>query len=195
MVGALSGLRVIDVTSGVAGPMATMVLSDHGADVIKVEEPAGDPMRSYPGYATWNRGKRSVVLDLHDGEDQRTFKQLLGTADVLIEGFAPGRMASWGLDYESLRGDLPGLVYCSVTGYGRKNQAQSRPGYDLLVQARSGQQFEQPGWRDGPIYLYLPLPSMATSYMALNGILAALHTRTATGRGQWVETSLYQGVL
>ncbi|MCU1344815.1 MAG: CoA transferase, partial [Acidimicrobiia bacterium] len=193
--GALSGLRVIDVTSGVAGPMATMVLSDHGAEVIKVEEASGDPMRAYPGYATWNRGKRSVVLDLHQSEDRTRFKELLATADVLIEGFAPGRMASWGLDYDTLKDELPSLVYCSVTGYGRNNKASQRPAYDLLVQARSGQQFEQPGWRDGPIYLYLPLPSMATSFLTLNGVLAALHARTETGLGQWVETSMYQGVL
>jgi crotonobetainyl-CoA:carnitine CoA-transferase CaiB-like acyl-CoA transferase len=86
-------------------------------------------------------------------------------------------------------------VYCSVTAYGRDNRSSRRPGYDLLVQARSGQQYEQPGWREGPMFLYIPMPSMATSFLALNGVLAALHVRERTGRGQWVETSLYQGVL
>jgi crotonobetainyl-CoA:carnitine CoA-transferase CaiB-like acyl-CoA transferase len=188
-------LRVIDLTSGVAGPLATMVFSDHGADVIKVEPPAGDPMRGQSAYVAWNRGKRSVVIDLNEPSGQERFLALLGTADVLVESFSPGVMADWGLDYETLRDAFPGLIYCSVTGYGRKNRAEQRPGYDLLVQARSGEQFEQPGWREGPIYLYLPLPSLATSFLTLNGILAALHVRNETGRGQWVETSLYQGVL
>jgi crotonobetainyl-CoA:carnitine CoA-transferase CaiB-like acyl-CoA transferase len=175
--------------------MATMVLSEHGADVIKVEPPGGDPMRTHPGYVTWNRGKRSVVLDLDEPAARGSFRDLLATADVLIESFAPGALAAWGLDYDAVRADFPRLVYCSITGYGRDNRAEQRPAYDLLVQARSGEQFEQPGWRDGPIYLYLPLPSLATSFLALNGILAALHVRNETGRGQWVETSLYQGVL
>jgi crotonobetainyl-CoA:carnitine CoA-transferase CaiB-like acyl-CoA transferase len=104
-------------------------------------------------------------------------------------------MAGWGLDHHSLQHELPGLVYCSVTAYGRDNRSSNRPGYDLLVQARSGQQYEQPGWRDGPIFLYMPMPSMAASFLIMNGVLAALHVRELTGRGQWVETSLYQGVL
>jgi crotonobetainyl-CoA:carnitine CoA-transferase CaiB-like acyl-CoA transferase len=193
--GAMAGIRVVDVTSGVAGPMATMALSDHGADVIKVEPPGGDPMRSTDAYTVWNRGKRSVVLDLHRQADRTKFRQLLATADVLIEGFSPGTMAGWGLGYDAVHAEFPHLVYCSVTGYGRTTAAADRPGYDLLVQARSGEQYEQPGWRDGPIYLYLPLPSLATSFLTLNGVLAALHARNVTGVGQWVETSLYQGVL
>jgi crotonobetainyl-CoA:carnitine CoA-transferase CaiB-like acyl-CoA transferase len=175
--------------------MMTMTLADHGADVIKVEPPGGDPLRSYPGSVVWNRGKRSIVLDLHEPGDRDQFLDLIATADVLVESFSPGTMAAWGLDYDSLRDSLPALVYCSITGYPRGTAAADRPGYDLLVQARSGQQYEQPGWRDGPIFLYIPLPSVAASYLALEGIAAALYVREASGRGQWVETSLYQGVL
>ncbi|MGE0881327.1 MAG: CaiB/BaiF CoA transferase family protein [Acidimicrobiia bacterium] len=193
--GALQGLRVVDLTSGIAGPMATMTLSDHGAEVIKVEQPGGDPMRAYRGYVVWNRGKRSVVLDLQDADDRARFRDLLATADVLIESNRPGVMAGWGLDYDTVQAEFPSLVYCSVTAYGRDNSKAQRPAYDLLVQARSGEQWEQPGWRDGPIFLYLPLPSMATSYLIMNGVLGALFAREHTGRGQWVETSLYQGVL
>lgn len=193
--GPMDGLRVVDATTGVAGALATMVLSDQGADVIKVERPGGNPLRAYPGSVVWNRGKRSVVLDLHDGGDRDRFRDVVATADVLIEDFAPGRMAGWQLDPASLAADLPALVYCSVTGYGRDGSAADRPAYDLLVQARTGQQYEQPGWREGPIFLYVPLPSMATSFLVLNGVLAALHAREQTGRGQWVETSLLQGVL
>lgn len=193
--GPLNGVRVVDVTSGIAGPMATMVLADQGAEVIKVEPPGGDAMRAYPGYVAWNRGKRSVVLDLRYAHDRETFLELLATADVLVEAFAPGKMAEWGLDYESIASDLPGLVYCSVTGYGRNNRASQRPAYDLLVQARSGEQYEQPGWREGPMFLYAPLPSLATSFLLLEAVGAGLYAREVTGRGQWIETSLYQGVL
>ena len=192
---ALRGLRVIDLTSGVAGSAATMLLSDHGADVIKIERADGDPIRSYPGSVVWNRGKRSVVLDLNLEADRTSFRRLVATADVLIEGFTPGRMAIWGLDFDALHAEFPSLIYCSLTGYGRDNAASQRPGYDLLVQARSGVQYEQPGWRDGPIFLYSPLPSYTACFLTLNGVLSALHARELTGRGQWVETSLRQGVL
>jgi crotonobetainyl-CoA:carnitine CoA-transferase CaiB-like acyl-CoA transferase len=195
MPGVLEGVRIIDLTSGIAGPMATMVMSDHGAEVVKVERPGGDPMRSYEGFRVWNRGKASVVADLDRPDDRDRVRRLAATADVLIESFAPGKMAAWGLDYESLKDELPGLIYLSITPYGRTTASAGRPGHDLLVQARSGQQYEQPGWRDGPIFLYAPLPSMATSYLALEGVAAALFAREVTGRGQWVETSLYQGVL
>ncbi len=193
--GALDGVRIVDMSSGIAGPMATMILSDHGAEVIKVERPGGDPNRSYGGSVVWNRGKRSVVLDLAESLDRDRLRRLAATADVLVESFRPGVLARWGLDEPTLRPELPRLVYCSITGYGRNTAAEQRPPYDLLVQARSGQQYEQPGWRDGPIFLYLPMPSVATSFLALNGILAGLVARESTGRGQWVETSLYQGVL
>jgi crotonobetainyl-CoA:carnitine CoA-transferase CaiB-like acyl-CoA transferase len=195
MPGPLEGVRIVDLSSGIAGPMATMVLADQGAEVIKVEPPDGDPMRAYAGYVVWNRGKRSVVLDLHRDDARKQFRDLVATADVLVESFSPGTMAEWELDFESLSADLPGLVYCSITGYGRDNRAADRPAYDLLVQARSGQQWEQPGWREGPTFLYMPMPSVATSYLALEAVAAALYVREVTGRGQWVETSLYQGVL
>ncbi len=193
--GALDGVRVADLTSGIAGSMATMVLADHGADVIKVEPPGGDPFRAQPGSVVWDRGKQSIVFDLHQLADRGRLIDLLATVDVLVEGFSPGTMAGWGLDYQSLAGELPGLVYCSVTGYGRDNSSSARPGYDLLVQARTGQQYEQPGWRDGPIFLYAPLPSIATSFLLLEAVVSGLYVREVTGRGQWIETSLRQGVL
>ena len=116
---ALRGVRVVDLTSGVAGPLATMVLSDHGADVIKVEPSGGDPMRSLDAYTVWNRGKRSVVLDLHIATDRVRLRELLATADVLVEGFSPGVMAGWGLDYGTIHAEFPDLVYCSLTEIGR----------------------------------------------------------------------------
>jgi crotonobetainyl-CoA:carnitine CoA-transferase CaiB-like acyl-CoA transferase len=195
MPGALEGLRVVDLTTGLAGPLATMTLSDHGADVVKVEPPSGDPNRGYVGSVVTNRGKRSVVLDLDDEDDRAQLLALADTADVLVESFAPGHLAGRGLDYERVAADRPALIYCSLTGYPRTTAAADRPAIDLLVQARSGMQYEQPGFREGPIFLHAPLPSIAASYLATEGILAALYARELTGRGQWVETSLYQGVL
>src|SRR6476661_3819328 len=195
MPGALEGLRIVDLTTGLAGPMATMTLSDHGADVIKIEPPGGDPQRAYVGSVVTNRGKRSVVLDLDDEADRDRLVDLIDTADVLVESFAPGFLATHGLDYTSLAPGRPSLVYCSLTGYPRTTEAATRPAIDLLVQARSGMQYEQPGFREGPIFLHAPLPSIAASYLVVEGVLAALYVREVTGRGQWVETSLYQGVL
>jgi crotonobetainyl-CoA:carnitine CoA-transferase CaiB-like acyl-CoA transferase len=195
MPGALEGLRVVDLTTGLAGPLATMTLSDHGAEVVKVEPPGGDPNRSYAGSVVTNRGKKSVVLDVDDPEDRERLIDLVATADVLVESFSPGYLEARGLDYTSLSAGVPALVYCSLTGYPRNTDAAARPAIDLLVQARSGQQYEQAGYRDGPIFLYAPLPSIAASYLTVEGILAALYVREITGRGQWVETSMYQGVL
>ncbi len=195
MPGALEGLRVVDLTTGFAGPLATMTLGDHGADVVKVEPPGGDPQRSYVGSVVTNRGKRSVVLDLDDASDRDRLMELAATADVLVESFAPGHLAARDLDYATVSAELPALVYCSLTGYPRNTDAADRPAIDLLVQARSGMQYEQPGFREGPIFLHAPLPSIAASYLTVEGVLAALYVREITGRGQWVETSLYQGVL
>jgi len=195
MPGALEGLRVVDLTTGLAGPLATMTLSDHGAEVVKVEPPTGDPQRGYVGSVVTNRGKRSVVLDLDDATDRDRLLALVDTADVLVESFAPGYLAARGLDFDRVAAERPSLIYCSLTGYPRTTDAADRPAIDLLVQARSGMQYEQPGFRDGPIFLHAPLPSIAASYLTLEGILAALYVRELTGRGQWVETSLYQGVL
>ena len=195
MPGALEGLRIVDLTTGLAGPIATMMLGDHGADVVKVEPPGGDPQRSYVGSVVTNRGKRSIVLDLDVAEDRDRLLGLVDTADVVVESFAPGHLAARGLDYEAVARGRPSLIFCSLTGYPRTTEAAGRPAIDLLVQARSGMQYEQPGFRDGPIFLHAPLPSIAASYLAVEGVLAALYVREVTGRGQWVETSLYQGVL
>jgi crotonobetainyl-CoA:carnitine CoA-transferase CaiB-like acyl-CoA transferase len=195
MPGALEGLRVVDLTTGLAGPLATMTLSDHGADVVKVEPAAGDPNRASVGSVVNNRGKRSVVLDLDADTDRAQLLTLIDTADVFVESFPPGHLAARGLDFDTVSDGRPSLVYCSLTGYPRTIDAADRPAIDLLVQARSGMQYEQPGFRDGPIFLHAPLPSLAASYLTVEGILAALYARELTGRGQWVETSLYQGVL
>lgn len=192
---ALAGTRILDLTRGISGPAGILLLAEHGADVVKVEPPGGDPHRAYPAYRVWNRSRRSVALDLKSAEGKEQFLGLLGTADVLAESFRPGAMAALGLDYESLADRFPQLIYLSVPAYPSDSRNATRPGWDALVQARSGQQYEQPGWRPGPTFLASPLPSIGALYLVPTAILAALHAREGTGRGQRVETSLYQGVL
>ena len=193
--GALDGLRILDLTTGIAGPIGVLLLAEQGADVIKVEPPGGHPFRDQPEYRVWDRSRRSVELDLKSDEGVAAFLGLVGTADVLVESFRPGAMAALGLDHASLRERFPRLVYCSIPGWPTASRRGSRPGWDALVQAGSGLQWEQPGWRLGPTFLQNPLPSMAAAHLAPMGILAALSAREETGRGQHVEASLYQGAL
>ncbi|GAB3318163.1 CaiB/BaiF CoA transferase family protein [Haliea atlantica] len=147
MAGVLQGLRVLDLTQGISGPMATMVFADQGADVIKIEPPEGDPWREIMtlGYRAWQRGKRNAVLNLEDSLDRQTFLNLVKTADVLVESFRPGETARLGVDYASLSATNPRLVYCSITGYGRDNELSDRPAIDALVSARTGLHYEQRG--------------------------------------------------
>lgn len=220
----LDGLRVLDLTRGIAGPMATMLLADHGADVVRIERPGDDPLRRQLGHHVWNRGKRSAVLDLRTPADRETFLALAERADVLIEDNRPGVTAKLGIDWATLSARNPRLVYCSITGYGRDNPYADRPGWDALVAARSGLQWEQRGRfggsaphlsgkpplypelevaqerlqgapREGPLFPASRFPSLGAAYAAALGISAALRAREVTGRGQWVETSLLQGAL
>ncbi|MBV1918430.1 MAG: CoA transferase [Sphingomonadaceae bacterium] len=226
MAAVLEGIRVLDLSWGISGPMAGMMLADSGADVIKIEPTGGDPCRTAPrtrlGYKTWQRGKRSAILDLKNPEDLGLFKMLATHADVLLESFAPGRTRELGIDFETLSALNPRLIYASITAYGRENEHSDRPGYDLLVAARSGLNWEHRGWpetgnihmsggddplpgyecpwdwlqgppRDGPMTTAMPAPSMGAFYNAISAINAALVARESTGRGQWVETSLFQG--
>ena len=193
--GPLRGVRVLDLSWGVAGPVGVLLLAELGADVIKVEPPGGDPFRRQPGYHVWNRSRRSVVLDLKADEGREAFLRLCRDADVVVETFSPGTMDRLGLSYADVSARFPRLVFCSVPAYPPGHRFADRPGWDATVQARSGMQSEQPGWRPGPTYLHFPAPSMAACFLLAAGVLSALIHREATGRGQHVETSLYQGVL
>ena len=205
--------------------MATMLLSDNGADVVKVEPPGGDPTRkTETGARVWARGKRSIELDIHDAAQREQLLALIDRADVLVENFDLGVTETLGLDWETLRARNPRLVMCSITPYGRHVDFKNRPGIDALVAARTGLHWEQRGWvgtsigricglpveledldippgcfdgpdREGPLYPQSRWPSLGASFLALTGINAALRARLHTGRGQWVETSLLQGVL
>jgi crotonobetainyl-CoA:carnitine CoA-transferase CaiB-like acyl-CoA transferase len=195
MAGALDGIRILDLSWGIAGPLGVLLLAEQGADVIKVEPPGGDPFRVYDGYRVWTRSRRSVTCDLKSDAGVAAFRALAATADVLVESFRPGAMDRLGVGYDALRVELPRLVYCSVPAYPPGHRLASRSGYDALVQAASGQQWEQPGWRPGPIFLHMPMPSMGAIFLVPSGILAALIAREQTGRGQHVSTSLLQGAF
>jgi crotonobetainyl-CoA:carnitine CoA-transferase CaiB-like acyl-CoA transferase len=224
MPGVLESLKVLDLSWGVAGPMTTMMMADHGADVTKIEPPGGDPFRSQSGYLAWNRGKRSAILDLKNPEDRETLLRLARQADILVESYAPGVTRRLGIDFDTLHALNPRLIYCSITAYGRDSKHADRPGYDALVAARIGLHWEQRGWpegallhmagredpladieiepdwvqgpnRAGPVFPASHTPSLGAFYAASTAIAAALYARGVTGRGQWVETSLLQGAL
>src|SRR5882757_7907743 len=152
MSGVFDGLKVLDLSWGIAGPIATMLLADHGAQVTRIERPQGDPFSANPGYKVWHRGKRSAVLDLKDQHDYDVFVRLAAAADILVESFAPGVMNRLGLDYDTLSELNPRLIYVSITGYGKDTAAADRPGYDSLVMARTGLQWDQGGRVGGHLH-------------------------------------------
>jgi crotonobetainyl-CoA:carnitine CoA-transferase CaiB-like acyl-CoA transferase len=201
--GPLAGILVADFSRILAGPYATMLLADMGADVIKVEGPAGDDTRTWipperDGVSTYylgiNRGKRSIALDLRDEADAEVARELARRADVLIENFKPGGLARYGLDYETVRGTNPGVIYSSITGFGA-GKGSHVPGYDLMVQAMSGL-MSLTGDPDGPPYRAgISVFDVMAGNHALIGILAALRHRDRSGEGQLVEVNLLSSAL
>jgi crotonobetainyl-CoA:carnitine CoA-transferase CaiB-like acyl-CoA transferase len=203
MAGPLAGLLVADFSRVLAGPYATMLLADLGADVIKVESPQGDETRTWMPpvrgdvstyYLGINRGKRSIALDLRAEADVQAARELARRADVMIENFKPGGLARFGLDYESVRGANPGLVYASISGFGSGKGAHV-PGYDLMVQAISGL-MSLTGDPAGPPYRAgISVFDVMAGNHAVIGILAALRHRDATGEGQHIELNLLSSAL
>ncbi|WP_280343246.1 CaiB/BaiF CoA transferase family protein [Nocardia neocaledoniensis] len=201
--GLLSGVLVADFSRALAGPYASMMLADLGADVIKVESPEGDETRAWKPpvrgdtatyYLGVNRGKRSIALDLRDEDDRAAAKELVSRADVLIENFKPGGMARFGLDFETVSADNPGIVYASISGFGTDAGAHV-PGYDLVVQAISGLMSltGEPGdkaYRSGMSVFDVMAGNHATI-----GVLAALRHRDTYGTGQHVEVNLLSSAL
>ncbi len=193
----LDDIRVIDLSSGPAPGIATMILGDFGADVIKVEAPGGDPMRSMPNAPMWLRGKRSVVLDLTQPAEQARLHELVRGADVVVSSDVQPRAAERGADYETLRGVNPALVYCSHTGWGEEGPLAGYPVYDHVVAAKSGRMrsFAGVAPRPGPGFSYVQVGVHGSAQAAAQGVLAALMAREVTGEGQLVETSLLRGHL
>ena len=189
----LLGLKVLDFSRGMAGALATMLLADYGADVTKVVSPEGDPLGRAPAFQVWNRGKKSLTLDLKKPRDRVTAHDLCKDSNVVLETFRPGVADRLGIGHSELRGLNPSLVYCSISSYGQQGPWKDRHGYEGLVAAASGIMTEQNGPREGPMFCSIPLASLGASLLALQGILAATYTRDLTGKGQYVSTSLYQG--
>jgi len=201
---ALDGIRVIDLTQVMAGPYCCMLLGDMGADVIKVEPPGGEASRDVgfdlaPGvsgpFLAVNRNKRGITLDLKQPEAVAVLARLAATADVLVENYRPGVAARLGLGYEALAAVNPRLIYCSISGFGQTGPYADRGGYDLIAQGMSGI-MSATGSPDGPpVKVGVPVTDLGAGLFGVFGILCALRARRVTGRGQHVDTSLFEAGL
>ncbi|MFL1462706.1 CaiB/BaiF CoA transferase family protein [Roseococcus sp. DSY-14] len=200
--GALAGLRVVDLTRVLGGPYCTMILSDHGAEVIKLEPPQGDEVRDWGppfdghGDASYfvgvNRNKKSVGLDLAKPEGREVLLRLLEGADVLVENFKPGSMEKWGLGYEAvLKARFPRLVHCRVSGFGGEGPLGGFPGYDAIVQAMVGLMSINGTEDSGPTRMGTPIVDIATGLYSAIAILLALHERERSGLGQYCDMTLH----
>jgi crotonobetainyl-CoA:carnitine CoA-transferase CaiB-like acyl-CoA transferase len=190
----LDGILVVDLTSYIAGSYAAMQLADLGASVIKVEALEGDSFRELPGFFGWNRGKRSIAVNLKTPEGSRIVHRLAQRADVVMENMRPGVAERLGVGYERLSAINPRLVYSSVTAFGSSGPDCDRPGFDPIFQALGGLMTLQ-GFGGPPVYLRTAPTDYYTAALATQGIIAALFARERTGRGQRVETSLLRGAL
>jgi len=199
--GALAGFRVVDLTRVLGGPFCTQLLSDHGAEVIKVEPPQGDEVRDWGPpfkdglsayFAGVNRNKKSVGLDLRDDRGQEVLFKLLEGADVMIDNFKSGSLEKWGIGYEDvLSKKYPSLIYCSITGFGADGPFGGFPGYDAVAQALSGQISVNGAPESGPTRIGVPIIDLATGLYAAIGILLAAEERRKSGKGQRVDTALF----
>ncbi len=195
----LSGIRVLEQGTFITGPCAGMMLADLGADVVKVESPTGDPYRSYQGgqfsphFQAYNRNKRSVVLDLNDVSDRPLFDDLVRNADVYIQNFRPGTAERLGAGAARLQALNPGLIYCSISGFGSSGPYADRPSYDSVAQALSGF-LSVVVDEDRPRFLGPALADAITGIYAAYGVLGALFERTRTARGRLVEVSMLEAM-
>jgi crotonobetainyl-CoA:carnitine CoA-transferase CaiB-like acyl-CoA transferase len=199
----LAGIKVLDFSRMFAGPLCTMMLSDLGAEVIKIEPPAGDDARRFGppfladdgmNFVALNRGKQSVVLDLKIEADLNQVRELTRSADIVVENFRPGVTERLGIDYESLRRIRPDLVYCSITGYGRTGSYRDQSALDLVIQGLAGL-MERQGRGKQPQMLVVTIADTYAASLATQGILAALRVRDRDGEGQLVEVNLLQSAL
>jgi crotonobetainyl-CoA:carnitine CoA-transferase CaiB-like acyl-CoA transferase len=184
----LSGLRVLDLSVWRPGPYATQLLAEIGADVLKVEPPGGDPMRSYPElFASLNANKRSIVLDLKRDDDLGRALELAADADVLVEGFRPGVADRLGVGYSGVRAVAPSIVYCSVSGMGQTGPFRLVPGHDLNYQAWAGALTPEGG---APEVSKLPIADLAGGMAAAFAVCAAVVRRQRTGEGEYIDTAM-----
>ncbi len=199
--GAMAGLRVIDLTRVLGGPYCTQILADHGADVIKVEPPAGDETRDWGPpfhdddaayFIGTNRNKRSIGLDIASEGGRTVLMRLLEDADVLIENFKPGTLDKWEIGNDFLRKKFPKLVHCRISGFGADGPHGGHPGYDAIIQSMVGIMAATGSQKSGPTRVGVALVDMTTGLYAAVGILMALAERTKSGLGQFVEATLFE---
>ena len=190
----LDGIRVVDLTSYIAGSYGAMMLADLGADVVKVESLEGDSFRELPGFFGWNRGKRSIALNLKTSEGREIVERLAHDADVLMENWRPGVADRLGVGHERMCALNPRLIYCSVSAFGSTGPYADRPGFDPILQALGGLMTLQ-GFGGPPKYLRTAPTDYYTAALGAQAVLAALFARERTGRGQRIETSLLRGVM
>ena len=195
MAGALDGIRIIDLTQGIAGPYTGMLLAEQGADVIKVEPPHGDTARGTPGFHIWNRSKQSVVADSATPDGLAFIQQLIATADIVLTDFQPGSDAYQNLNYETLSQNNPSLIYCHLPAFGTTGAHATRYPDDALVAAVSGLLGSQWSHRDGGVYLVIPIASYGAAFVASSSLAAALFEREDSGLGQQLEVSWLAGAF
>ncbi|MGB3455217.1 MAG: CoA transferase [Litorimonas sp.] len=202
----LFGIRVLDLSAFLPGPHASMIMADHGAEVIMVE-PAnglGEPTRAMgerygDGTPVWfaniARGKKSYRVNLKDKAEHARFMELAATADVVIEAFRPGVVARLGVDYDAVRAVKPNIVYCSISAFGQTGRYRDKPAHDLIIQAMAGTADLTRGMDGAPALTPMPSADMAASMQALSGILMALFRREQTGQGDYLDISMYDSLL
>ena len=199
----LSGIRVLDMSLFLPGPYLTTVMADHGAEIIKLEPPSGEPVRQIGqragGHSVWfrniARGKKSVVLNLKDAEDFASFKDLVQTSDVLVEAFRPGVADRLGFGAEAMTKLNPRLVYCSISAFGQTGPERNRPAHDLAVEALAGTLSVNLGQDGKPTNPNVPVADVTASLLALSGILMALLRRETTGRGDVIDMAMFDATL
>lgn len=200
----LSGIKVIDLTRILSGPFATMTLADLGADVIKIETPAGDDTRQWGPpfiegesayYLSVNRNKKSIVLNLKEEKGKEVFYKLVKDADVVVENFRPGTLKRLGADYDTLKEINPGIILASISGFGQTGPYAQKPGYDVLAQGMGGLMSVtgEPG--RPPVKAGFSIADIGTGMWAIIGILAALRERDRSGKGQWIDVSLLDTII
>jgi crotonobetainyl-CoA:carnitine CoA-transferase CaiB-like acyl-CoA transferase len=203
--GALDGLKVIDLSRVLGGPYCGQMLADHGAEVIKVEPPQGDETRSWGPpfdqegisayFAGINRNKRTIALDLSKPEGRDVLLKLLEQADVLIDNFKTGTMEKWGIGYDTLSKKFPRMIHARVSGFGADGPLGGFPGYDAMVQASSGLVSVNGSPESGPVRIGVPVVDLSTGMNACIGILMALYERVRSGKGQFVDATLYDSAI
>jgi crotonobetainyl-CoA:carnitine CoA-transferase CaiB-like acyl-CoA transferase len=199
----LQGVRVVDLTRILSGPFCSLLLADMGAEVIKVEPPAGDPLRGQGAiveglswyFAAFNRNKRSIVLNLRSTSGKEALRRLIATADIVVENFRPGVMADLGLDWSQLSTLRPGIIHTSVTGFGARGPYADRPSFDFIAQAMSGFMSCNGTPETGPMRAGAPLSDLVAGLYAALGTVAALYRRGQTGRGEQVAVAMLDGLL